>query len=51
MGIISPIGNDIETAWRNSVDGVSGVRAIEHFEPSDYSVRFAATVRDFDGEA
>jgi 3-oxoacyl-[acyl-carrier-protein] synthase II len=51
MGIISPIGNDIETAWRNSVDGVSGVRAIEHFDTSDYSVRIAATVRDFDGEA
>ncbi|MDP6374632.1 MAG: beta-ketoacyl-ACP synthase II [Pseudomonadales bacterium] len=51
LGIISPIGNTIESAWANSVAGVSGVRAIDHFDTENHSVRIAATVPDFDAQA
>lgn len=48
LGIISPVGNDIETAWRNVLSGTSGVRAIDTFDVSAFSARIAGLVRDFD---
>ncbi|MEO0346485.1 MAG: beta-ketoacyl-ACP synthase II [Pseudomonadota bacterium] len=48
MGIISPIGNDLKTAWDNVVSGVSGVRPIEAFDVSAFTTRFGGCVQDFD---
>jgi 3-oxoacyl-[acyl-carrier-protein] synthase II len=48
MGVVSPVGNDIETAWRNLVAGVSGIAEITRFDPSPYEHRLAGEVRDFD---
>lgn len=48
MGIISPLGNDVHTFWSNLIHGKSGVDRITSFDPSDYPVRIAAEVRDFD---
>ncbi|MEM6808609.1 MAG: beta-ketoacyl-ACP synthase II [Pseudomonadota bacterium] len=48
MGIISPIGNDLKTAWENVVSGVSGVRPIEAFDVSAFTTRFGGCVRGFD---
>lgn len=50
MGIISALGNDIETAWRNVLAGQSGVRHIDKFDVSAFPARIAATVQDFDSE-
>ncbi len=47
MGIISPLGNDVHTFWSNLIHGKSGVDRITCFDPSDYPVRIAAEVRDF----
>ena len=48
MGIISPIGNDINTFRENLLNGVCGIDYITYFDPSDYKVKIAAEVKDFD---
>lgn len=41
MGIVSPVGTGIEYAWKNIVNGVSGVRKIDTFDVSDLSSQIA----------
>ncbi len=48
LGIISPVGNDVVTAWKNVVSGVSGIGAITHFDATTFPTRIAGEVRDFD---
>ncbi|MDE1887358.1 MAG: beta-ketoacyl-ACP synthase II [Gammaproteobacteria bacterium] len=48
MGIISPVGNSVDEAWRAIVGGKSGVGPITHFDASNYPTRIAAEVRNFD---
>jgi 3-oxoacyl-[acyl-carrier-protein] synthase II len=50
MGVISPIGSDLETFWRRLTAGDSGVGEITRFDHSDHRVHIAAEVRDFDAE-
>ncbi len=47
-GIVSPVGNELEVAWRNVVEGHSGIGPITEFDVSDFSTRFGGCVRDFD---
>ncbi|MDX1592792.1 MAG: beta-ketoacyl-ACP synthase II [Gammaproteobacteria bacterium] len=48
LGVVSPVGNNVADAWRNILAGKSGAAPITAFDASDFSVRFAATVKDFD---
>jgi 3-oxoacyl-[acyl-carrier-protein] synthase II len=48
VGAVTPIGNDHPTFWRNLVAGVSGAGPITMFDASDFDVRIAAEVKDFD---
>jgi len=48
MGIISPVGSELEQAWSNVCEGVSGTQSIEHFDTSSFPTRIAGIVRDFD---
>lgn len=48
LGVISPVGTGLETFWSNLTSGVSGVRRITRFDPTDYSTQIAAEVQDFD---
>jgi 3-oxoacyl-[acyl-carrier-protein] synthase II len=48
LGIVSPVGNDIATAWKNVVEGVSGIGMITHFDTSSFGTKIAGEVRDFD---
>ena len=41
MGIVSPVGTGLEHAWKNILDGVSGVRKIDHFDASDCACQIA----------
>lgn len=50
MGIVSPVGNDIDTAWKNVLGGVSGIGPIQGFDVTDFSTRFGGEVRDFNPE-
>lgn len=48
MGVVSPLGNDISTFWRNLINGQSGIDLVTSFDTSDFSVKIAAEVKDFD---
>jgi len=50
LGVVSPLGNDIDTFWRRLVAGESGVGPITRFDTSDYKVHIAAEVKGFDAE-
>ena len=47
LGLLSPIGNTVDEAWRNALAGKSGAAAIDAFDTSDHSVKIAAGVKDF----
>ncbi len=51
LGIISPVGQDIDTAWTNLVEGHSGLKRITRFDPSPYEAQAAGEVNDFDPNA
>src|SRR5947208_4709889 len=48
MGAVTPLGNDVETTWRNLVAGGSGAAEITAFDHTDYNVHFACELKDFD---
>ena len=48
MGIVSPVGNDLATAWRNVTEGNSGIGPLTHFDTSQFATRFGGEVRDLD---
>ncbi|MBU6417871.1 MAG: beta-ketoacyl-ACP synthase II [Xanthomonadaceae bacterium] len=48
LGMVSPVGNDVATAWKNVVAGVSGIGPITHFDASAFPTRIAGEVKDFD---
>ncbi|MBA2586986.1 MAG: beta-ketoacyl-ACP synthase II, partial [Chthoniobacterales bacterium] len=48
LGVVSPVGNDVETFWNNLKNGVSGVRRIEMPEIERYDCQIGGQVRDFD---
>jgi 3-oxoacyl-[acyl-carrier-protein] synthase II len=47
LGVISPVGNDKDSAWANLVNGVSGIREITKFDASAYEQRAAGEVDGF----
>ncbi|AKG35989.1 beta-ketoacyl-ACP synthase II [Paenibacillus durus] len=51
MGIVSPLGNDVEQFWNKLRNGQSGISAIDAFDTSAYKTRFGGVVRDFDADA
>ena len=48
MGIVCPVGNDLNTAWAEILCGTSGVAPITHYDSSDCKTHFAAEVKGFD---
>ncbi len=51
MGVISPVGNDLNSFGDSLFAGKSGIGPITHFDPTDYKCKVAAEVRDFAPEA
>ncbi|WP_017812034.1 beta-ketoacyl-ACP synthase II [Paenibacillus shenyangensis] len=51
MGIVSPIGNDVDTFWQQLSGGQSGIRAIEAFDTQRYKSTIAGIVQNFDADA
>jgi 3-oxoacyl-[acyl-carrier-protein] synthase II len=47
LGVISPVGNDVDTAWGNLIRGNSGIGEITKFDVSGYEHKAAGEVRDF----
>lgn len=48
LGVISPVGNDIDTFFRTLVSGVHGIGPITKFDAADHKVKIAAEVKNFD---
>jgi 3-oxoacyl-[acyl-carrier-protein] synthase II len=48
LGAVTPIGKDARTTWRAAVAGESGIDWIKSFDASEFPVRVAAEVKDFD---
>ncbi|MCL2392223.1 MAG: beta-ketoacyl-ACP synthase II [Oscillospiraceae bacterium] len=48
MGVITPVGNDIETMWDNLIAGKHGIGLITRFDVSEYKASLAAEVKGFD---
>ncbi len=48
LGVISPVGNDIESMWESLVAGRHGIGPITKFDCSDFKAKVAAEVKDFD---
>ena len=44
LGMLSPVGNNVTSSWKNIIDGSSGVKEIDKFDTSDFETKFAATV-------
>src|SRR5450432_1167669 len=50
LGVLSPLGNAIESFWKNIVEGKSGAGPITKFDASKFKTRFACEVKDFHPE-
>lgn len=48
MGVVSPVGNDLETTWNNLINGVCGIAPITSFDTTDLPVKIAGELKDFD---
>jgi 3-oxoacyl-[acyl-carrier-protein] synthase II len=48
LGAVTPLGNDARSTWEAAVAGESGIDWIRAFDASEYPVRVAAEVKDFD---
>lgn len=50
LGAVTPIGNDVETSWKNAIEGVSGVRTMTRLDPDNYTAKVSAELKDFNVE-
>jgi 3-oxoacyl-[acyl-carrier-protein] synthase II len=50
MGMVSPVGNDVPTSWKNVCAGQSGIAPIDRFDATDYNTRIGGAVKDLDLE-
>lgn len=50
LGMLSPVGNTVDSTWDAIVAGQSGISLIDHFDTSAYATRFAGLVKDFNSE-
>lgn len=48
LGMLTPLGADVNSTWEGIKAGRSGIRPIEHFDTSDFSTKFAGLVPDFE---
>ena len=50
LGVISPVGNGVQTAWKNLIAGKSGITNITKFDTSAFASTVAGEVKDFNVE-
>lgn len=51
LGLVTPMGNTVEEAWKNTLAGNSGISTITHFDAGGYPVRIAGLVKNLDLDA
>ncbi|MCG9696971.1 beta-ketoacyl-ACP synthase II [Shewanella sp. Isolate11] len=50
LGLVTPVGNTVDTSWKALVSGQSGIAPITKFDATEYSTRISGSVKDFDVE-
>ncbi len=50
LGLVTPVGNDVESSWNALLAGKSGIAPITKFDASEFGTRFSGSVKDFDIE-
>ncbi|OTA19665.1 3-oxoacyl-ACP synthase [Xenorhabdus beddingii] len=50
LGMLSPVGNTVESSWNAVCSGQSGIGLIEHFDASNHATKFAGVVKNFNHE-
>ncbi len=50
LGIVSPVGNDVATAWANILSGRSGIAPIDRFDTASFPTHFGGEIRNLDLE-
>ena len=48
LGVITPVGNDVDTFWSSLKNGVSGIELVQAFDTTGYDCRIGGEVRGFD---
>lgn len=48
LGVVSPVGNEVDTFWNSLLEGKSGIGPITRFDVSEYPAKIAGEVKDFD---
>jgi len=48
LGVITPVGNDLDTFWHSLKNGVSGIELVQAFDTTGYDCRIGGEVRNFD---
>ncbi len=48
LGMVSPLGNDVESSWESLIAGESGAADIQRFDASEFPVHFACELKDFE---
>src|SRR5438045_8780457 len=48
IGVVTPVGNDVESFWHSLKNGVSGIRTITAFDTKAYDCRIGGEVQGFD---
>ena len=51
LGVVSPVGSDMETAWNNLTSGYNGIGPITAFDTTNYKAKLGAEVQGFDPAA
>ena len=51
LGMLTPLGNDVESTWQGLLNGKSGIQTITHFDTSSFGTKFAGLLNDFDASA
>jgi 3-oxoacyl-[acyl-carrier-protein] synthase II len=47
LGVVSPVGNTVHDFWKSILEGRSGVKRLQAFDPAHFSCKIAAEVKDF----
>jgi len=50
LGLVSPVGNTVDSTWKSLVSGKSGITPITQFDASEFTTRFSGSVKHFDPE-
>ena len=47
LGLITPIGNEVDSVWEALKNGQSGINTIEHFDTAGFSTRIGGSIKEF----